>query len=64
LILPRGFQHGDLLKMGILRPTRVSRTAQQHGASVSRLMITAEVMVAALPRKAAPAGGGSVDGMV
>jgi len=51
-------EYGDMMKMGILDPTKVTRTALQHAASVSGLMITTEAMVAELPKEEAPAGGG------
>jgi chaperonin GroEL len=51
-------EYGDMLKMGILDPTKVTRTALQNAASVAGLMITTEAMVAELPKDEAPAGGG------
>ncbi len=51
-------EYGDMLKMGILDPTKVTRTALQNAASVAGLMITTEAMVAELPKEEAPAGGG------
>jgi chaperonin GroEL len=51
-------EYGDMLKMGILDPTKVTRSALQHAASVAGLMITTEAMVAELPKEEAPAGGG------
>jgi chaperonin GroEL len=61
-------EYGDMLKMGILDPTKVTRTALQNAASVSGLMITTEAMVAELPKEesAAPAGGGmgGMEGMM
>jgi len=51
-------EFGDLVKMGILDPTKVVRTALQNAASVAGLIITTEAMVAELPKKEkAPAGG-------
>jgi chaperonin GroEL len=49
--------------MGILDPTKVTRTALQNAASVAGLMITTEAMVAELPKEEAPAGGGMGGGM-
>ncbi len=46
---------GDMLKMGILDPTKVTRTALQNAASVAGLMITTEAMVADMPQDAAAA---------
>ena len=54
-------EFGDMVEMGILDPTKVTRTALQNAASVASLMITTECMVAEIPKKdtgSAPAGGG------
>jgi len=51
-------EYGDMLKMGILDPTKVTRTALQNAASVSGLMITTEAMVAEIPKDEAGGGGG------
>ncbi len=61
-------EYGDMLKMGILDPTKVARTALQAAASVAGLMITTEAMVTELPeeKSAAPAMpdmGGGMGGM-
>jgi chaperonin GroEL len=57
-------EYGDMLKMGILDPTKVTRTALQNAASVSGLMITTEAMVAEIPKEeAAGGGGGGMGGM-
>ena len=42
-------EYGDMIQMGILDPTKVTRTALQNAASVSGLMITTEAMIAELP---------------
>ena len=42
-------EFGDMLKMGILDPTKVTRTALQNAASIAGLMITTEAMVAEMP---------------
>ncbi len=44
-------QYGDMLKMGILDPTKVTRAALQHASSISSLMITTEAMITELPKK-------------
>ena len=51
--------YGDMLEMGILDPTKVTRSALQNAASVAGLIITTEAMVAELPKDepAMPAGG-------
>ncbi|HPQ24652.1 MAG TPA: chaperonin GroEL [Gammaproteobacteria bacterium] len=58
--------YGDMVDMGILDPTKVTRTALQNAASVAGLMITTECMVAEEPKEepAMPAGGmGDMGGM-
>ncbi len=47
----------DLVKAGIIDPTKVVRTALQDAASVAGLLITTEAMIAERPKKEAPAGG-------
>ncbi|GAA5265109.1 chaperonin GroEL [Acidiphilium sp. MT5] len=49
----------DLVKAGIIDPTKVVRTALQDAASVAGLLVTTEAMVAERPEKKAPAGGGA-----
>ena len=48
----------DMVKAGIIDPTKVVRSALQHAASVGSLMITTEAMVAERQEKS-PAGNGS-----
>jgi chaperonin GroEL len=56
--------YGDMIEMGILDPTKVTRSALQNAASVAGLLLTTECMVAELPQKAAPApAGGDMGGM-
>jgi len=57
--------YGDMIDMGILDPTKVTRTALQNAASVAGLMITTEAMVAELPKeeKAPGADMGDMGGM-
>ena len=57
--------YGDMLDMGILDPTKVTRTALQNAASVAALMLTTECMVAEAPKdESAPAmPGGGMGGM-
>ncbi|MDU7785058.1 MAG: chaperonin GroEL [Aggregatibacter aphrophilus] len=64
-------QYGDMIAMGILDPTKVTRSALQFAASVAGLMITTECMVTELPKEdkadlgAAGIGGmGSMGGMM
>lgn len=59
--------YGDMIKMGILDPTKVTRSALQHAASVAGLMLTTEAMVADAPQSEAPAGdmgGAGMGGMM
>ncbi len=58
-------EYGDMIEMGILDPTKVTRSALQNAASVAGLLLTTECMVAELPSKnaPAPAGGGDMGGM-
>ena len=56
----------DLVKAGIVDPTKVVRTALQDAASVGGLLVTTEAMVAEKPEKKAPMmppGGGGMGGM-
>ena len=57
-------QYGDLIEMGILDPTKVTRLALQNAASVASLMLTTEAMVAEAPKEETPSmGGGGMGGM-
>ncbi len=62
--------YGDMLEMGILDPTKVTRAALQHAASISGLMITTEAMITDAPQDAAAAApdmggmGGGMGGMM
>ncbi len=53
-------EYEDLLKAGVIDPTKVARTALQNAASIAGLLLTTEVLVAEIPEpeKAMPAGGG------
>ncbi len=51
-------EYGDMLEMGILDPTKVTRTALQQAASVAGMMITTECMITELPKDETPAMGG------
>ena len=59
--------YGDMIEMGILDPTKVTRTALQNAASVASLMLTTECMVAEAPKAEAGGmggmGGGDMGGM-
>jgi len=53
----------DMVKAGIIDPTKVVRTALQDAASVAGLLVTTEAMIAERPEKKAPAGGPPGGGM-
>jgi chaperonin GroEL len=56
----------DLVKAGVIDPTKVTRTALQNAASIAGLMLTTEAMVSEIPEKKeapAPGGHGGMDGM-
>ena len=61
--------YGDMIEMGILDPTKVTRTALQSAASIAGLMITTEAMITDAPSDDAPAApdmggmGGGMGGM-
>ena len=59
-------QYGDMLEMGILDPTKVTRSALQFAASIAGLMITTECMITDLPKeeKLDPAAMGGMGGMM
>jgi chaperonin GroEL len=53
----------DLVKAGVIDPTKVTRSALQNAASISALMLTTEAMIAEIPeKKSAPQGGGGEHG--
>jgi chaperonin GroEL len=60
-------EYGDMIEMGILDPTKVTRLALQNAASVAGLLLTTEVMVAEAPKDEEHAhggpGGGGMGGM-
>ena len=53
-------EYGDMVEMGVLDPTKVTRSALQHAASIAGLMLTTDCMVAELPedKPSAPDMGG------
>jgi chaperonin GroEL len=55
----------DMVKEGIIDPTKVVRSALQNAASVSTLLLTSDALVAEMPKeeKKGPAGGGGYDDM-
>ncbi|HLH12497.1 MAG TPA: chaperonin GroEL [Methylovirgula sp.] len=56
-------EFGDLVKLGIIDPTKVVRTALQDAASVAGLLITTEAIVAEQPKKETAAGAPGMGGM-
>ncbi len=61
-------EYVDLIKAGVVDPTKVTRTALQNAASISGLLLTTECVVTELPEKDKPAapgghGGGGMGGM-
>ena len=56
--------YGDMMAMGVLDPTKVTRSALQNAASVAGLMLTTDCMVAEHPKEETPPmGGGDMGGM-
>ncbi|MDR2883549.1 MAG: chaperonin GroEL, partial [Deferribacteraceae bacterium] len=56
-------EYEDMIKAGVIDPTKVARTALQNAASVAGLMLTTEAVITEIPeKKEAPMGGG-MDGM-
>jgi chaperonin GroEL len=53
----------DLVKSGVIDPTKVVRSALQNAASIAGLMLTTEALVAEKPKKEKPAPGGAGGGM-
>jgi chaperonin GroEL len=56
-------EYGDMIKFGVIVPTKVERTALQNGASIASLMLTTDAVVSEIPEKkekapAMPPGGG------
>jgi chaperonin GroEL len=57
-------QYEDLVKAGVIDPTKVTRSALQHAASISALMLTTEAMICEIPeKKPAAHGHGGPGGM-
>jgi len=59
-------QYEDLVKAGVVDPTKVTRSALQHAGSISGLLLTTEALITEVPepeKPAAPAGPGGMGGM-
>ncbi|MBS4081573.1 MULTISPECIES: chaperonin GroEL [Pseudomonas] len=54
-------EYGDMIEMGILDPTKVTRSALQAASSIGGLILTTEAAVADAPKKDGGAGGGMPD---
>jgi len=61
-------EYGDMVKLGIIDPTKVTRLALQNAASVAGLLLTTEAMIAEAPKQEKEAGGAphghGMDGMM
>jgi len=57
-------QYGDMIKFGVIVPTKVERTALQNGASIASLLLTTDAVVSEIPEKKEktpmPPGGGGM----
>ena len=60
-------EYEDLVKAGVVDPTKVTRTALQNAASIAGLLLTTEAIITEIPEKKeahpAPGGGGGMGGM-
>ena len=52
-------EYGDMVSMGVLDPTKVTRSALQNAASVAGLILTTDAMVAELPKEESAGGPGA-----
>jgi chaperonin GroEL len=52
-----GSYEDDMVKAGIIDPTKVTKSALQHAASIAAMLLTTEVVVTDIPEKKEPAGG-------
>src|SRR4051812_4574889 len=55
-------EYGDLLKMGVIVPTKVERSALQNAASIAGLLLTTDAMVSDIKEEKEPMGGGGGGG--
>ncbi|HNP51172.1 MAG TPA: chaperonin GroEL, partial [Nitrosomonas nitrosa] len=56
-------EYGDMVSMGVLDPTKVTRSALQNAASVAGLILTTDAMVAELPKEESAGPGAGMGGM-
>jgi len=54
-------EYGDMLKMGVLVPTKVERIALQNAASIAGLLLTTDAVITEIPEKKKGSGGGMGD---
>jgi chaperonin GroEL len=55
-------EYGDMLKMGVIVPTKVERTALQNAASIASLLLTTDAIVSEIKEEKEPAGAGAGGG--
>ena len=55
-------EYDDLVKMGVIDPTKVKRTALQNAASIATLLLTTDALIAETPKKDKKGGGGGGHG--
>ncbi|MGN6371202.1 MAG: chaperonin GroEL [Phycisphaerae bacterium] len=51
-------EYGDMIKMGVIVPTKVERTALSNAASIASLLLTTDAVISELPKKEKAAAGG------
>jgi chaperonin GroEL len=51
-------EYGDMIKMGVIVPTKVERTALSNASSIASLLLTTDAVISELPKKEKPAAGG------
>ena len=56
-------EYGDMIKMGVLVPTKVERTALQNAASISGLLLTTDALITEIKEKKKQPAGGDMDDM-
>ena len=55
-------EYGDMIKMGVIVPTKVERTALSNAASIASLLLTTDAIISELPKKDDKKGGGEGGG--
>jgi chaperonin GroEL len=55
-------EYGDMIKMGVIVPTKVERTALSNAASIASLLLTTDAVISELPKKEEKKGGGMPGG--